>query len=81
KFIEAVKREQPDILALSALLTTTIPRMKEVIQALSSANLRDRVRVMVGGAPVTQSFADSIGADGYAPDAVLALERAKQLLD
>jgi 5-methyltetrahydrofolate--homocysteine methyltransferase len=54
--------------------------MGEVIEALKSSNLRDKVRVMVGGAPVTQDFADSIGADGYAPDAVLALDKAKQLL-
>ena len=80
KFIEAVRREQPNILGLSALLTTTMPRMRDVIEALKYRNLRDKVRVMVGGAPVTQAFADSIGADGYAPDAVLALEKAKQLL-
>lgn len=80
RFIEVVKQEKPNILGISSLLTTTMPRMREVIEALKSSNLRDKVRVMVGGAPVTQDFADSIGADGYAPDAVLALDKAKQLL-
>jgi len=80
KFVEAVKREQPNILGLSALLTTTMPRMKEVIEALKDSNLKDKVLVMVGGAPVTQGFADSIGADGYAPNAILAVDKAKQLL-
>ena len=74
KFIEAVGREQPNILGLSALLTTTMPYMKEVIEALKRSNLRDKVRVIVGGAPVTQGFADSIGADGYAPDAKIYKE-------
>lgn len=80
KFIKAVEQEQPNILGLSALLTTTMPHMREVIEALKQSNLRDKVRIIVGGAPITQGFADSIGADGYAPDAVSALEKAKQLL-
>jgi len=80
KFIETIKQEQPNLLGLSSLLTTTMPRIGEVIEALKSSNLRDKVRVMVGGAPITQAFADSIGADGYAPDAVSALDKAKQLL-
>lgn len=80
KFVEAVKREQPHIIGLSALLTTTMPRMKDVIKALKEAGVRDKVRVMIGGAPITQDFADSIGADGYAPDAASALDKAKQLL-
>jgi len=80
KFVEAVKQEQPNILGLSALLTTTMPRMKDVINALKEAGVRDKVRVIVGGAPITQDFADSIGADGYAPDAASALDKAKQLL-
>ena len=79
KFVEAVKQEQPNILGLSSLLTTTMPRLSEVIEALKRSNLRDNVRVMVGGAPITKAFADSIGADGYAPDAVSALDMAKQL--
>ena len=80
QFIEAVEREQPNILGLSALLTTTMPYMGEVIEALKRKNLRDKVHVLVGGAPVTPGFADRIGADGYAPDATSALEKAKQLL-
>jgi len=80
KFVDAVEREQPNILGLSALLTTTMPYMRDIIEALKRSNLRDKVRVMVGGAPVTQDFADSIGADGYAPDAVHALDKAKQLV-
>jgi 5-methyltetrahydrofolate--homocysteine methyltransferase len=80
KFVEVIKQEQPDILGLSSLLTTTMPQMRDAIEALKRNNLRDRVRIMVGGAPVTQGFADSIGADGYAPDAVSALDKAKQLL-
>ena len=80
KFIEVVEQEQPDILGLSALMTTTMPAIKEVIEALKSKGLRDRVRVMVGGAPITQSFADSIEADGYAPDAGSTVDKAKQLV-
>lgn len=79
KFVEAVKKEQPGILGMSAMLTTTMSRMKDVIDALKEASLRDKTRVMVGGAPVTQEFADTIGADGYAPDASSAVEKAKDL--
>lgn len=80
KFVEAVKKEQPRILGMSALLTTTMPRMKDVIEALKGVGLRDKTRVMVGGAPVTQGFADSIGADGYAPDGPSAVDKAKELI-
>ena len=80
KFIDVVKQEQPDILGISSLLTTTMSHIGGVIEALKSSNLRDKVRVMIGGAPITQAFADSIGADGYAPDAGSALDKAKQLL-
>ena len=80
KFIEAVEQEKPDILGLSGLLTTTIPHMKGVVEALKRSNLRDKVRVMVGGAPVSQDFADSIGADAYAPNAVSAVDKARQLM-
>jgi len=80
KFLEIVHKERPHILGLSALLTMTMPRMQEVIQALKENDLRDSVLVMVGGAPVTIEFANSIGADGYAPDAILALSKAKKLL-
>ncbi len=79
-FIEEVKKNQPDILCMSALLTTTMGYMKEVIEALEAAGIRDQVKVMVGGAPVTQGFADEIGADGYSDNANSAVTVAKQLL-
>jgi methylmalonyl-CoA mutase cobalamin-binding domain/chain len=79
-FIEAVRQHQPDILCMSALLTTTMGYMKQVIDALQAAGIRDRVKVMVGGAPVTQGFADEIGADGYSDNANTAVTVAKQLL-
>ena len=68
------------IVALSALLTTTMPNMEVTIQALAKASLRQRVRVIVGGAPVTEAFAQDIGADGYARDASLAVDLAKRLI-
>ena len=80
KFIEAIKENQPDILCMSALLTTTMGYMKEVIDALERAGIRNQVKVMVGGAPVTQGFADEIGADGYSDNANSAVTVAKQLL-
>ncbi len=80
KFVEAAQREQADIIAMSALLTTTMPNMKHVISALETAELRQSVKVIVGGAPVTQTFAESIGADGYAPDASRATALAQSLL-
>jgi len=80
KFIEAIKNHNPQILGMSALLTTTMVEMKRVIEALREAGLREKVKVMVGGAPVTQEYADEIGADGYAPNASLAVEKAKELL-
>ena len=79
-FIEEVKKNQPDILCMSALLTTTMGYMKEVIDALEAAGIRNQVKVMVGGAPVTQGFADEIGADGYSDNANSAVTVAKQLL-
>jgi len=79
QFVGAVDSGR-DILAMSALLTTTMPNMKVVIEALTESGVRDRVKVMVGGAPLTQAFADEIGADGYAPDAGAAARLAKHLL-
>lgn len=79
-FIKAIKENQPDILCMSALLTTTMGYMKDVIDALEAAGIRDQVKVMVGGAPVTQGFADEIGADGYSDNANSAVTVAKQLL-
>jgi 5-methyltetrahydrofolate--homocysteine methyltransferase len=80
KYAVAVKEHQPDLVACSALLTTTIPRMKDVVLSLKDARLRDRVKVMIGGAPVTDKYATDIGADGYAPDAASAASRAKELI-
>ena len=80
KFVEAVKAHQPQVVGLSALLTTTMPRMKEVIESLREAGIRNQVKVMVGGAPVTEKFAQDIGADAYAPDAASAAEKVRQLL-
>jgi len=79
-FVEKVKELRPDIVGLSALLTTTLPEMERVINALKKAHLRDKVKVMVGGAPVTQEFAHKIGADARGADAVEAVEKAKKLL-
>ena len=76
KIVEAVRESNADMVCLSALLTTTMTAQKDVIDALKAAGLRDKVKVMVGGAPVTQSFADEIGADAYTPDAASAAEVA-----
>lgn len=80
KFVEAVKEHQPNIIGMSALLTTTMVNMVEVIKALDVAGLRDKVKVMVGGAPITQNYANQIGADGYSPDATSATDKAKIFL-
>jgi 5-methyltetrahydrofolate--homocysteine methyltransferase len=80
KFIDAIKEHKPDIVGFSAFLTTTMPMFKANINALQKAGLRDQVIVMVGGAPVTQEYADAVGADGYASDASTAVRRAKELL-
>jgi 5-methyltetrahydrofolate--homocysteine methyltransferase len=80
KFIEGVKNHQPQLLGMSALLTTTMVGMKDVINALKKENLRDKVKIMVGGAPLTESYAKEIEADGYAPDAASAVDKAKELL-
>jgi 5-methyltetrahydrofolate--homocysteine methyltransferase len=78
--VEQVREHRPDIVALSALLTTTMPQMKEIIDALAEAGLREDVKVIVGGAPVNQMFADHVGADGYAMDAGDAVAVAKELV-
>jgi len=78
KFVAAVKEHKPDLVGFSALLTTTMPKMKTTIQALTEAGLRGSVKVMIGGAPVTEKYAAEIGADLYAPDASSAANRAKQ---
>jgi len=80
KFVDAVKNQGAGVVALSALLTTTMPAMKDTIDALREAGVRDQVKVVIGGAPVTQNYADEIGADGYAPDAASAVDKVRELL-
>jgi corrinoid protein of di/trimethylamine methyltransferase len=80
EFIKAVKENRPHIIGMSALLSTTLPVQREVIKSLKENNLRDKVKVIVGGAPVTAEWAEEIGADGYAEDAVQAARVAKQLV-
>jgi len=80
KFAEAVREHQPQIVGMSALLTTTMDEMKTTIEALEEVGLRDKVKIMVGGAPVTQEFAGKIGADAYAHDAISAVDLAKEWL-
>ena len=80
KYISAVKEHHPDLVGCSALLTTTMPRMKDIVLALQAAGLRDKVKVMIGGAPVTEQYAMDIGADIYAQDAASAAQRARQLM-
>ena len=77
---KAVRKHQPHIVGLSALLTTTMPNMRSTIEALEEAGLRDSVKIVVGGAPVTAQFADDIGADAYASDAAVAVEVARGLV-
>jgi len=79
-FIAAIKSEKPDILALSALLTTTMPSMKQTIEAVQEAGLRDQVKVIIGGAPVTEDYSRQIGADGFSPDASRAVGLAESLV-
>jgi Predicted cobalamin binding protein len=80
QIVQAIQRYNPNIVALSALLTTTMPGLKLVIDKIDTAGLRQRVKIMVGGAPVTNDFAKKIGADGFSIDAVLAVSLAKQLM-
>jgi methylmalonyl-CoA mutase cobalamin-binding domain/chain len=81
KFVEQVEEHKPEIVGFSAFLTTTMPMFKANINALQKAGLRDKVIVMVGGAPVTQEYADAVGADGYAADASTAVRKAKELIE
>ncbi len=80
QFVEAVKGGA-GVVALSALLTTTMPAMKDTIEALTVGDVRGQAKVMIGGAPVTQNYCDEIGADGYSPDAASAVDKAKELLN
>jgi 5-methyltetrahydrofolate--homocysteine methyltransferase len=80
KFVDAVREHEPQVIGMSALLTTTMPSMGATVEALKEAGLREGVKVMIGGAPITQDFADKIGADGFAPDASSASRKAKALV-
>ena len=80
KFLEFAKKENPDVLGMSALLTTTMVFMKDMVEALEESGLKDKVKVIVGGAPITQSYADEIRADGYAPDAASAVDLVKSVM-
>src|SRR5450432_278634 len=80
-FVQQVQEHQPDVVGFSAFLTTTMPMFKANINALQKAGIRDDVIVMVGGAPVTQEYADAVGADGYAADASTAVKKAKALIE
>jgi len=80
KFVEAIQKESPNFVALSALLTTTMLSMKEVIAGIEQAGLRNKIKIIIGGAPVTQKYAEQIGADGYSSDAPGAVDIAKSLL-
>ena len=79
-FVSAVSEHQPDFIAMSALLTTTMPNMQATIEALEAAGVREKVKVLIGGAPITDAYAEKIGADGYAPDASRAVKLAKSLV-
>lgn len=81
KFLEFAENEKADIVGMSALLTTTMVYMREVIEALENANLKPKVKVMIGGAPITHPYAEEIKADGYAPDAASAVDLAKGFLE
>ena len=80
KFVEAIKEKQPDVVGISALLTTTMPAMKTTIDAIAAAGLKNKVKIIIGGAPITQNYAVEIKADGYAADAASAVDIAKKLL-
>ena len=80
KFVEAIQQHQPQAVGMSAFLTTTMPMFKTNIEAIKTAGLRDQVKILVGGAPVTQEYADVVGADGYAPDANSCVRLTKKLI-
>ncbi|MHB8074346.1 cobalamin-binding protein [Desulfosporosinus fructosivorans] len=80
KFVQGIKEHQPDVLAMSALLTTTMLHMKDTIELLKEEGIKDQVKVIIGGAPISQDFADEVGADGFAPDAASAVDLCNRLL-
>ena len=81
KFVDAAKEHKPKIVGMSALLTTTMPKMGETVNALKEAGIRDQIKIMAGGAPVTQDFVDEIGADAYGSNATAAVEKAKAFVE
>ena len=81
EFIEAIEEQEATLIGMSALLTTTMPNMGRTIEAFEEAGIRNEIKVMVGGAPVTQDFADEMGADGYGKDAIDCVDIAKELLN
>ncbi len=80
KFVEAVKEHEANLVGMSSLLTTTLPFMRDTVRSLQEAGVRESVKILIGGAPVTPEFADSIGADGYAPDGATAVAKARELM-
>ena len=80
KFVKAIKEHKPDILAMSALLTTTMLHMKDTIELMKEEGMKDQVKVIIGGAPISKDFADEVGADGFAPDAASAVDLCNRLL-
>jgi len=80
KFVAPIEKHRPQVVAMSALLTTTMREMKTTLDAISKAGLRNQVKTIVGGAPLTEKYAKEIGADGYAPDAASAVQVAKSLI-
>jgi 5-methyltetrahydrofolate--homocysteine methyltransferase len=79
-FVEVIRIHQPKVIGMSALLTTTMREMKSILEAIQEAGLREKVKIIIGGAPVTERFAKEIGADGYAPDAASAVDAVRSLL-
>jgi len=80
KFVQAIKEHNPDILAMSALLTTTMLHMKDTIELMKEEGIKDQIKIIIGGAPISQDFADEVGADGFAPDAASAVDLCNRLL-
>lgn len=80
QFVDAAKKYHPEVLGMSALLTTTMPKMKDTIQAIEEAGIRNQIKIMLGGAPVNQEFVDEIGADAFGANAATAVEKAKELI-
>ncbi len=80
RFVQVTEDQNADLIGLSALISTTMPAMKDVITSINKSSLRQKVKIMIGGAPITQAYADEIGADGYAPDALSGVHKAKELL-